>query len=138
MRPLFSAERAVLFQDIDAAGIVFYARIFDYCHDAFFAFLAARGLSMPKVVSEGVWGSPIVHAEANYLSPLRFGDRMRVQIMSVQLGGASMRVTSRIVDFSGNVACSVSLVHAFVDCKTVKARPVPAEVRDALEDWATS
>ena len=134
---LFTNERDVLFQDIDAAGIVFFARLFDYCHDAFFAFLGSRGLSMAKVMKDGVWGSPLVHAEADYAAPLRFGDRVRVEITRVDLGNTSMRVASRVVDSRGKIACSAILVHVFVDRTTGRPCEVPAEARDALKDCAT-
>ena len=133
---LFTCERDVLFQDIDAAGIVFFARLFDYCHDAFFAFLGSRGLSMAKVMQDGVWGSPLAHAEADYAAPLRFGDRVRVEIVGVDLGNTSMRVTSRVVDFAGKQACSAILVHVFVDRATGRPCSVPADVREALKDCA--
>lgn len=135
---LFSCERDVLFQDIDAAGIVFFARLFDYCHDAFFAFLTARGLSMSKVMTDGVWGSPLAHAEADYAAPLRFGDHVRVEITSVDLGKTSMRVSSRVVESSGKIACSAILVHVFVNRATGRPCEVPDEARDALKDCATS
>lgn len=133
---LFTCERDVLFQDIDAAGIVFFARLFDYCHDAFFAFLGSRGLSMAKVMRDGVWGSPLAHAEADYAAPLRFGDRVRVEIVGVELRTTSMRVTSRVVDSTGKIACSAILVHVFVDRATGRPCNVPADAREALKDCA--
>lgn len=133
---LFTCERDVLFQEIDAAGIVFFARLFDYCHDAFFAFLKSRGLSMAKVMEDGIWGSPLAHAEADYAAPLRFGDRVRVEIVGVDLGNTSMRVASRVVDSTGKIACSAILVHVFVDRATGRPCTIPAEVREALKDSA--
>ena len=39
----FTHRMLARFQDVDAAGIVFFARIFDYFHDAYVAFFAAHG-----------------------------------------------------------------------------------------------
>ncbi len=134
---IFSCERDVLFQDIDAAGIVFFARLFDYCHDAFLVFFKARGFSLAKILAEKSWGLPLAHAEADYAMPLRFGDRVRVEITAVDFGEKSMRVASRIVDSSEKQACSVVLVHVFVELGSVRSRKVPDDVRDALKDCAT-
>ena len=91
-------HRTVLFQEVDAAGIVFYSRIFDWFHDAYFAHLAAHGIDVPHVLATDAWAGPLVHAEADYHRPFRFGDRITVQMLSVKLGGTALTIEYRIVD----------------------------------------
>ena len=65
---LYSHPMIVPFQDIDAAGIVFFARIFDYFHNAFVAHLRARGVSLPEVIAGGEWEpcSPMLKPTTNF------------------------------------------------------------------------
>src|SRR5512145_2250396 len=72
----FAVERDVRFQDVDAAGIVFYPRVLEYFSDAFVAFLTANGTRLAEVLRERRWGAPLRHAEADYFKPLRYGDRI--------------------------------------------------------------
>lgn len=133
----FVRERTVLFQEIDAAGLVFFPRILDWCHDAFFELLVACGVSMPDVLASREWGSPLVHVEADYALPLRFGDAVRVCVVGLELGGSSMTVRYRVQKMAENKANAVTLVHAFIDPKTGKPRPVPSSFREAVKGLAT-
>jgi 1,4-dihydroxy-2-naphthoyl-CoA hydrolase len=69
------------FQEIDAAGIVFFANIFGYFHDAYLAFMEKHGLPHQDVLKGGEWGVPIRHASADFLAPIRFGDRLRIMLV---------------------------------------------------------
>jgi len=84
----FARERAVRFQDVDAAGIIFYARAFELCHDLYVEFLSEAGLPLHESL-KGPVIAPIRHAESDYLRPLRFGDRVEVALVAAQLGPAA-------------------------------------------------
>jgi YbgC/YbaW family acyl-CoA thioester hydrolase len=124
----------VLFQEIDAAGIVFYARIFDWFHDAYFAHLAAKNVDLPQVLSENTWAAPLVHAEADYHRPFRFGDRVTVEIVQGKLGEKALTLEYRIFeDRDPSTACATgTTVHVFIDRTTMRPRAIPDEVRAAF------
>jgi YbgC/YbaW family acyl-CoA thioester hydrolase len=129
----------VPFQDIDAAGIVFYARVFDYFHNAYVAHLISRGVSLPAVIAQGVWGAPLAHAEADYKLPLRFGDFVHAQVVSADVGESSVTLHHRIVsgDDATRVYCTGRTVHVVIDRKTFRPRPLPEELRNAYQSTAT-
>lgn len=137
---LYSHPMIVPFQDIDAAGIVFFARIFDYFHNAFVAHLRARGVSLPEVIAGGEWGAPLAHAEADYKFPLRFGDEVRVELVSADLGDTSVTLHFRIVSGSDPVRVHSigKTVHVTIDRKTFRPRPVPPALRAAYKATAPS
>jgi YbgC/YbaW family acyl-CoA thioester hydrolase len=129
--PIFSLARAVSFQDIDAAGILFYARAFEYFHDAYAGFLDARGLDLPRVIRERRWGAPLGHAEADFKAPMRYGDRIAIDILQGELGEKSLKIFYRVraEKDETRVYCTGMTAHVFIDFVTFKARPVPDEVR---------
>jgi 1,4-dihydroxy-2-naphthoyl-CoA hydrolase len=132
--PLFALRRGVAFQDVDAAGIIFFARVFEYFHDAYVAHLAARGVDLARVIADGTWGAPLVHAEADYRRPLAFGDQISVQIADAHLGETAVTVHYRVAaaDDDARVHCTGKTVHVFIDRATFRPRPVPPEVRAAF------
>lgn len=132
--PVFEHPVEIRFQDVDAAGILFFARVFDLFHDAFFAGLAERGVRFAEVLAEKRWASPLVHAEADYRKPMRFGDRVVVELARVEFGGTSMTTRYRIRDAGDpeRIHASGHLVHAFVELGEFRSCPVPDEVRAAL------
>lgn len=130
---LFQHQRPVRFQDIDAAGIAFFANVFGFFHDAYVEHLAARGIALSHVISAGTWGAPLVHAEADYKAPMRFGDTLTVAISGAQLGETSITVEYEIRNAATQRLCCLGkTVHAFIDRATFKPRPVPEEVRAAF------
>ena len=127
--PLFIAPCPVRFQDVDAAGVVFFAQVFGYFHDTYVAWLASRGVSLATVLASRTWGAPLVHAEADYRRPLRFGGDYRAAITSLEVGATSLRVHHSILEASDRVCVEGLTVHAFIDVSTGRPCPVPAELK---------
>ncbi len=124
-------RRVVAFQDVDAAGILFYARIFDYLHDAYVALLRDRGAPLEAALRDGAWVAPLTRAEAEYLRPLRFGDAIEVIVGAIHVDETEYTVEYR-VEVAGEVAAVGRTRHVSVDPDTFRRAQVPAVLRDAL------
>ncbi|MGK7311138.1 MAG: acyl-CoA thioesterase [Candidatus Longimicrobiales bacterium M2_2A_002] len=124
-------RRVVAFQDVDAAGIVFYARVFDYFHDAYVDFLRDRGAPLEAALRDGAWVAPLTRAEAEYLRPLRFGDEVEVVIAAIDLAETEYTVEYR-VELKDGVAAVGRTRHVSVDPETFRRAPVPGILRRAL------
>jgi YbgC/YbaW family acyl-CoA thioester hydrolase len=128
----FGEERVVRFQDVDAAGIIFYPRVLEYFSDVYIAMLMGSGWDLPKELGRSAVGTPLVHAEADYLAPLRFGDRVSVEIVGVKLGSTSFTVGYRIRANGGTVASIGQTVHVCLDRATFKPHAIPESLREIL------
>jgi 1,4-dihydroxy-2-naphthoyl-CoA hydrolase len=129
----FVDRRAIRFQDIDAAGIIFYPRVLEMFHDAYGAFLAFAGCPLASVVKAGEWIAPVRHAEADYFKPLRFGDEVDVEICRAHVTETEATLGYRVVRSVGGEVCVVGqVVHTFVECATFKRTAMPALVSRAL------
>lgn len=130
---LYSYPTRIRFQDIDAAGIIFYARVFDLFHDAYLAWMGSHGVDFPKVVRDQIWGVPLVHAEADYKKPLLFGDEVAVEITAFEKGTSSLGVRYRVRGASeDDVRATGTTKHVFVSIAERRPCPIPAEVLRAL------
>ncbi len=125
----YTHRRRVAFQDIDAAGIVFFARILVYFHDAYVAYLEQRGIDLPEVIARSPWLAPITHCEADFLRPLAFGDRIDVEVVGGRLEETQVTVGYRVRKESGEIAAVGAIVHVFVDRKTFRRAPLPEDAR---------
>lgn len=123
----------VRLQDVDAAGVVFFARHLEFAHDAMIRLLAAAGWPLPERLAAGDPMAPLRHAEADFLSPLRFGDRLTVLAVAAHLRETEIALGFRLEREEGGVASLVQLVHVFVDPATFRRVPVPTPVREWLE-----
>lgn len=130
---LFSDRRNVRFQDVDAAGIVFYPRVLEYMSDAYVAFLGACGMHVPRSIEAANYRIPLVHAEADYHAPMRFGDPIFVDVVAVKLGRTSFQVGYRIRHENGRIAAVGQTAHVTVSLPNFVPMPIPDELRAALE-----
>jgi 4-hydroxybenzoyl-CoA thioesterase len=125
----------VRFDEVDAAGIVYFARFFTWCHDAMEAMLSAVDGGYVGLVKERRLGFPAVHVEADYAAPLRFGDEVSIAATVERLGTSSIRIRFDISASDGDHVATVRHVVALTDLVAMRARPMPDDVRSALEAW---
>lgn len=129
----FAERRAIRFQDIDAAGIIFYPRVLEIFHDAFITFMALAGAPLHEALQSSDWLAPVRHAEADYFKPLRFGDPVSVEICRAHVAETEITLGYRIVRQEGGEVCAVGqVVHTFVARATFKRTAVPERLRSAL------
>lgn len=130
----FAQDRQIRFQDVDAAGIIFYPRLLEYCHDLLVDFFAVSGVPLPEVLRAPTWVSPIRHAEVDYFKPLRFGDPVEIALVSAHLSPSEVTLGFRVARRGGSEeVCAVAQsVHTFVDPNTFKRVALPEPLRAAL------
>lgn len=130
--PVLSLERRVRFQEVDAAGTIYYSRVFEFFGDVYIDVIERNGLRLPSEMAKGEWYAPLIHAEADYLAPMRFGDIVLVSVVKIACGGSSATVGYRIASRDGRPLVVGHTVHVFVDGKTFRPCPIPDAVRAAL------
>ena len=86
----FTYRAAILFHDVDPAGTAYYPRLVDLCHCAFENFFNERiGIPYAKVIADGV-GFPTVRFEVDFVSPIRHGDRIDIEVRVLEVGRTSV------------------------------------------------
>jgi 4-hydroxybenzoyl-CoA thioesterase len=124
----------VRFDEVDAAGIVYFARFFSWCHDAMEAMLSTLDGGYTALVIERRLGLPAVHVEADFAAPLRFGDEVRIATVVERLGTSSCALRFDLQRASDS-QCIATVRHvvALTDLVAMRARPLPNDVRALLE-----
>jgi 1,4-dihydroxy-2-naphthoyl-CoA hydrolase len=129
----FTLESKVRFQDVDAAGIVFFARLFDLMHDAYVAFLADRGIALAEEIRTGTYIAPLSHAEGDFLRPLRFGDLIATGPVRAAWDGSRLTIGHRVsLAGTGQAVAVGRTVHVFVDRASSQKVPPPEPFRRAF------
>jgi acyl-CoA thioester hydrolase len=73
----------VRFHDVDMVGVVWHGHYLRYLENARWALMDQLGYGLERMLESGVaW--PIVEVQTKYLSPARFGDRLRVRASLVE------------------------------------------------------
>jgi 1,4-dihydroxy-2-naphthoyl-CoA hydrolase len=133
----FISESIVRLYDTDAAGFHFYGAQFRFAHEALENFFEHVGLPIAQTIRDRGVLFPVVHAEADYRSPLAVGDRLTVRVSVRALGERSFSLGYRFILADGREAGSVLTVHAAVTAASGASCALPDAVRAALLPYLT-
>lgn len=129
----FSYEWTIRFGEVDQAGIIYYPNLFKAVHDGVEELMIDAGQPFWELVLEDGVGMPIVHAEADYFQPIRYGNVVDVQI-EPDVGNASIGFEGEgFID--GERMFTVTEKHVTVDMDSFKSIDVPTDLRAALEAY---
>jgi 4-hydroxybenzoyl-CoA thioesterase len=125
-------ERAVRFEEVDAAGILFFARYLNFCHDAMEHFFGGLPGGYPSLITKRRVGLPAVHVAGDFRAPLRYGDVVSIETSCTKIGetSATLRYVFRK---EGAEAATIDHVIVSTSLDTMTKLPLPSDVRAILE-----
>lgn len=127
MKLLHTQNTFVSFGDTDASGRIYYANIYGLAHKAFEEF-AIQSSKYQNWFNNSEWTTPVRHSEAEYISELRSGYEVKIDLYIGKIGNTSFTWYFEIFH-KDKIAAKVSVTHVTVDLKTGKACPVPEELK---------
>lgn len=127
----WSTEHRVQLQEVDAARVVFFATYFTIAHQAYEQALLACGYDLAALLAAGRHALPMVHAEADYQAPLRYGDTATVEAGCAAIGERSFTLEYRFT-MAGKPVARLRHIHACVDLGTGRSTALPPDLVAAL------
>jgi YbgC/YbaW family acyl-CoA thioester hydrolase len=131
----FTFRLPVRYGSIDYARIVYYPQFLHFCHIAMEEmFLAVVGVSYPDALQKEKVGYPTVKSEADFISPVGYGEELEMSVAIGRLGTSSVefRYEGRRSS-DGEVAFRVRNIQVAVDMDAWESTPIPAHHRAAFE-----
>jgi 4-hydroxybenzoyl-CoA thioesterase len=134
---VYRAHLKVRFGDIDHAGIVYYPRFLHYFHVALEEFFTEQlGMPYPTVMNERRLGFPSVHLEIGFHRPLRFGDRIEIEVHVDHLGTTSIRWLYHVYkNGEGARVATGRITTVALNMDTFQKAPIPDWLRSSLETY---
>lgn len=131
----FEHEFTVRLHDIDAAGIVFFARIMERAHDAYEALLNALGHSIAGYVEAGTLIIPIAEAHAEYRRPLRLAERIRVRVTLDGMTASAYRVRMTLLGPEDDLRAVVTMRCVAVLRASMRPTALPPDLKARLTPY---
>jgi 4-hydroxybenzoyl-CoA thioesterase len=133
----YAVEFAVRWGDIDNARVVYYPRFFNYFHQTFERwFEEALGVAYCELVGPQNIGLPTVRVETEFIAPLRYGDRVRIELEIVDIGSRSITVRYTAIRLPDEVVSARAKVKTVaIDNDTFRSIPIPGEWRERFERY---
>ena len=130
---MFKQKMTVKMHHTDAAGIIFYARIYEMAQDAIEEYLNAHGLGINLQLTKKNYITPIVHSEANYYKPMRVGDEISILISVEKCGKTSFTTNYDFLNKKEIMVAQVKTVNVCMRKLTGKKMNIPKPLRVELE-----
>lgn len=128
----WSHAHRVQLQEVDAAGVVFFGTYFTIAHQAYEQGLLVHGFDLAPLLAAGQQALPMVHAEADYQAPLRYGDTVTVTVTCGRIGERSFTLDYAFAKQSVPVA-RLRHIHACLDVAAQRSTALSAALVAALQ-----
>lgn len=130
----FRAQLKVRFSDVDHVGVVYYPRFLHYFHVAMEEFFEqVLGIDYAQVLERDRFGLPTVHLEVDFRRPLRYGDRIEVEVQAEEVGETSIRWRYTVYRRGDTEPVAQGrTVTVGLDIDRFAKRPIPDWLRSAI------
>lgn len=134
----FTFTRPVRFDEVDGAGYIFFPNYAVMAHEALERiFEQHEAGSYARFIQSGI-GLPAVHLQIDFKSPLRFGDRVHMEMRVVKFGRSSVTFALTVKKHDGTLCAVIDYVVVCSQLAVAKAQPLPDAIRAVLQPWAES
>lgn len=121
--------------ECDAQKVVFNARYADYIDLATSEFFRALGYG--EALINGSLDYQLVKLAIEWKAPARFDDVLEISVFTAHLGTTSFTLSTAFRRAGSDaVLLTAESVNVLVDSKTLRKRPLPDDLRAALEKGA--
>lgn len=129
---LFKTRFITRMHDIDAAGVVFFARIFYYAHDAYETFLNSHEISINHILSSE-YILPISHVEADFIAPIYLNEAIDIEIYIRDVKESEFSLSYHFVDDSGSIRATAFTRHVCLQSQTRIHQTLPDSILRILK-----
>ena len=126
---MYTYSTTIRIHHTDAAGVIFFGSLFRLADDAFEDFLDDAGVSIQSIVNDETYALPIVHAEADYIAPMRLGNQIDIQLSLKSRGQHSFTLNYIFINEQSIKVATAETVHVSIDKKTGTKIDLPIELQ---------
>lgn len=122
------------FGDADMARILYFPRLFHYCHVVMEGFVReAAGFTYQQLLDVHRIGFPTVRTEAEYHAPMPYGGDLDFRFSISRIGRSSMDFLWRVsLADEDRLRAEARSTVVCVDMDRFESRPLPDSLRDAF------
>lgn len=121
----------VRYRDTDSQGHVYFGNYFEFCDEAYSAYMRAMGMPWQEMVRGG---TDMFYASAtcDYLGSARFEDTIHIEARIAKIGNTSITTSFVIRNDTRETLARATLTSVCIDPKTRQKKRVPDAFREAV------
>ena len=129
---MIKVKRKIQFHHCDPAGIMFYSRIFDFCHSAYEELINQVELEEDYWQNE-IFVVPIIKSEAQYLVPISYDEEITIELTVNNIRNSGFELNYKCINEEEETCALVKTVHVFIDAESWEKIEIDPLVRSELE-----
>ena len=129
----YISHHTVRFAEIDAAGVAFFSRVYEWAHWAYERALDDAGIPLGPMLESSEVLMPLVHSEADYFAPNRLGDHLAIHCQVIERSDRKLVWEFRFIGDDGVLRSVVRTVHVAVTRDFKPAKRIPTRWMELLK-----
>ncbi len=125
-------QRIVRFADTDAAGVVYFVNVLNFCHEAYEDALLDLGIRLPAIPDCPEVALPIIHAAVDFQRPLTCGEHLEITLHPTLIDPVSYEIRYSVqMPAIQKTAAQALTRHVCINPTTRQRHPLP----EILQAW---
>lgn len=129
---MYKYQTTIRLHHTDAAGVIYFASLFVLAHECYESFLE-QYTSIGSILDQNELLIPIVHADADYLMPLRVSEKITIEMTVTKIGKSSFELGYTFTNSSSQITAEAKTAHVVIAKDTRKPMPIPQFLKTALD-----
>ena len=129
---MFSTNYKIAFCETDPGGILFFAEFYKIAHIAYERFFDQLDLDRNYFLDDE-FILPIVHSNADYKSPVKFGDELECEVVVGAIGETSFELNYTLLN-KNNIAAKIKTKHVVVKKRKFEKSDIPISLLEKLKE----
>ncbi len=136
-KPWLVSKRTVRFGDTDAAGVMHFYKLFNWCHEAWEESLENYGIRVTEIFPRRLNEQPkiylpIVSCTGSFYYPISTGDKLKTEINPTKINMYSFQVET-VFSMDGKEIAKGFIKHVSIDKDKNKKTSLPESIEKWLE-----
>lgn len=128
---MFHSDYKIRFGQCDPGGIMYFTALFDLAHWVYEDMLL-ESLPENNYFDHDQIVIPLVHAEADYINPLKLHQDVTLKLTVSEIKTTSFQLITEFYDQSDNLSAKIKTVHVCVNKDSFDKIDIPVDLREAL------
>lgn len=129
---LYKTPFTARMHDIDAAGVLFFARAFYYAHDTYESFLNHHEENISNILAAN-FILPISHTEAQFKAPIFLNEEIFIEVFLQEINESDFTLNYQFIDSLRKIRITVSTQHVCLEATTRKRKSLPDTIQKILK-----
>lgn len=134
----FISINKVRMHDTDMAGILYFARQFRFVHDALEDLFESEGYKFEDLFQDYNFIFVIVHAESDYIKPIKVGDKLEVHLSIEKMGDSSVILLYEIYRDGQELVGTAKTVHVCLERIARIKMSIPDDIRSRFTKYVVN